>query len=139
MNHAGVRIIAVGDPDQSIYGFTGAKPGLLRTLETFPNVEAIRLKLNYRCADQIIAASKTLLPHPGEFQSHDGRQGKILIYELECDVRGQADYALGLLFRHCSNKTHPGNLAISPCSTERSTKESRSPKPQMPWASNIFG
>ena len=28
MNKAGVRIIAVGDPDQSIYGFTGAKPAL---------------------------------------------------------------------------------------------------------------
>ena len=62
MNKAGVRIIAVGDPDQSIYGFTGARPGLLRTLEALPNVEAIRLKLNYRCADQIIAASRTLLP-----------------------------------------------------------------------------
>ena len=30
MNKAGVRIIAVGDPDQSIYGFTGAQPWLLK-------------------------------------------------------------------------------------------------------------
>jgi ATP-dependent DNA helicase Rep/DNA helicase-2/ATP-dependent DNA helicase PcrA len=92
---AGVRIVAVGDPDQSIYGFTGAKPGLLRTLETYPTVIALRLKLNYRCADQIIAASRALLPDPAEFKSHDGRQGTIVIYQLECDVRGQADYALG--------------------------------------------
>src|SRR5581483_11899333 len=97
MNKAGLRIIAVGDPDQSIYGFTGAKPALLRTLQTLPNVEAIRLKLNYRCADQIIAASQTLLPEPGDFQSHDGRQGEIRIYETELDVRGQADYALGTI------------------------------------------
>jgi superfamily I DNA/RNA helicase len=93
MNKAGVRIVAVGDPDQSIFGFTGAKPSLLRTLEALPNVKAIPLKLNYRCADQIIAASKTLLADPGEFQSHDGRQGEIRIYELKRDVRAQADYA----------------------------------------------
>lgn len=94
MNKAGVRIIAVGDPDQSIYGFTGAQPWLLKALAGLPNVQAVRLKLNYRCADQIIAASKTLLPAPSEFKSHDGRQGTILFYQLGCDVRGQADYAL---------------------------------------------
>ncbi len=94
MNKASVRIIAVGDPDQSIYGFTGAQPWLLKALASLPNVQAVRLKLNYRCADQIIAASKTLLPDPAEFKSHDGRQGTILFYQLGCDVRGQAEYAL---------------------------------------------
>jgi ATP-dependent DNA helicase Rep/DNA helicase-2/ATP-dependent DNA helicase PcrA len=79
MNKAGVRIIAVGDPDQSIYGFTGAKPALLRALQTLPNVEPVRLKLNYRCSDQIITASKSLLAEPGDFQSYDGRQGEIRI------------------------------------------------------------
>ncbi len=58
MNKAGVRIIAVGDPDQSIYGFTGAQPWLLKALAALPNVQAVRLKLNYRCADQIIAGLK---------------------------------------------------------------------------------
>jgi ATP-dependent DNA helicase Rep len=89
------RIVAVGDPDQSIYGFTGAKPALLRRLAGLPGVESIELKLNYRCADQIIAASKTLLENPADFQSHDGRQGEIRIYGIKQDVRGQADYALG--------------------------------------------
>ena len=94
MNKAEVRIIAVGDPDQSIYGFTGAQPWLLKTLAGLPSVQSVQLKLNYRCADQIIAASKTLLPDPAEFRSHDGRQGTILFYELGCDVSGQAEYAL---------------------------------------------
>jgi len=94
MNKAGVRIIAVGDPDQSIYGFTGAKPALLRTLQALPNIQPIQLKLNYRCADQIIAASQNLLPEPGDFRSHDGRQGEIRIYQTKQDIRGQADYAL---------------------------------------------
>jgi ATP-dependent DNA helicase Rep/DNA helicase-2/ATP-dependent DNA helicase PcrA len=115
MNKAGVRIIAVGDPDQSIYGFTGANPALLKALERFPGVEAVRLKLNYRCADQIIAASKTLLTDPPDFQSHDGRQGEILVYELERDVRGQADYALGTIVPALlkqNAKWKPGDIAL---------------------------
>jgi len=115
MNKAGVRIVAVGDPDQSIYGFTGAKPGLLRTLEAYPSVTALRLKLNYRCADQIIAASKTLLPDPAEFKSHDGRQGTILFYKLECDVRGQAEYALGKIVPALlqeNKEWKPGDIAM---------------------------
>lgn len=93
----GVRIVAVGDPDQSIYGFTGAQPGLLRALAMLEDVEAVTLKLNYRCADSIIAASKVLLPAPGDFRSHDGRAGEIRIHRLECGFRQQAEYALGKL------------------------------------------
>jgi ATP-dependent DNA helicase Rep/DNA helicase-2/ATP-dependent DNA helicase PcrA len=91
----GGRIIAVGDPDQSVYGFTGAKPGLLRALGSLRGVDSIRLKLNYRCADRIIAASKTLLPEPAEFRSHDGRAGEVHFHRLQRNVPGQAEYALG--------------------------------------------
>lgn len=112
---AGVRVIAVGDPDQSIYGFTGAKPSLLRTLSELPSVEPIRLRLNYRCADCIIAASMTLLPEPAEFHSHDGRIGEIQIHRLERDVRQQADYALGTVVPEllATNPSwRPGDIAL---------------------------
>ncbi|WP_231422231.1 ATP-dependent helicase [Pseudomonas sp. Leaf59] len=94
---AGVRVIAVGDPDQSIYGFTGAKPALLKALAEDPRMQAVTLKLNYRCADRIIAASRTLFPDRANFQSHDDRQGEIRIHKLERDLTGQAKYALETL------------------------------------------
>jgi len=94
---AGVRIIAVGDSDQSIYGFTGAKPALLRTLAVHRRMQAIALKLNYRCADSIIAASRALLPEPADFRSHDGRVGEIRIHRLERSIQKQAQYALETL------------------------------------------
>ena len=97
MNLAEVRIIAVGDPDQSIYGFTGAKPRLLRDLYDMPDIERIQLKLNYRCATRIIAASKTLLENPPDSESHDGREGLITIHEVGGDVDAQARYALETL------------------------------------------
>jgi ATP-dependent DNA helicase Rep/DNA helicase-2/ATP-dependent DNA helicase PcrA len=94
MLEADVRIIAVGDPDQSIYGFTGAKPSLLRDLHVMPQVEGIQLRLNYRCATQIIDASKALLDVPPNSESHNGRQGAIMIHEVGENVDGQACYAL---------------------------------------------
>ena len=115
MRKAGVRVIAVGDPDQSIYGFTGANPGLLKALGKLPGVRTVRLKLNYRCADQIIAASKALLTDPADFKSHDGRQGEIRIYELERGIRGQADYALGTVVPALLKQNSgwmPGDIAL---------------------------
>lgn len=112
---AGVRIVAVGDPDQSIYGFTGAKPALLKALAAHRRMEAITLKLNYRCADRIIAASMALLPEAAEFRSHDGRAGEIHIHRLERNILEQAKYALGELvpaLLKANASWMPGDIAL---------------------------
>jgi DNA helicase-2/ATP-dependent DNA helicase PcrA len=44
----GVPLFAVGDPDQSIYGFTGADGTLLQELAERDDVERVQLQLNYR-------------------------------------------------------------------------------------------
>lgn len=52
---------------------------------------------------------------PGEFQSHDGRQGEIFIYQLKRDVRQQADYALGTLVPVMLKENpgwQPGDIAM---------------------------
>ena len=90
---SGVRIIAVGDPDQSIYGFTGANPELLRNLSKLPSVEPINIKLNYRCGEQIILASKSLLKNPPTYKAFDGKKGEVLFYHTAKDLSGQAQIA----------------------------------------------
>lgn len=115
MNRAEVRIIAVGDPDQSIYGFTGAKPSLLRNLYDMPDIERIQLKLNYRCATRIIDASKALLVHPPDSESHDGREGLITIHKVGGDVDAQARYALKTLVPQMldeNSEWKPGDIAF---------------------------
>lgn len=104
MNRTNVRIIAVGDPDQSIYGFTGAKPSLLRDLYDLPDIERIQLKLNYRCATRIINASKALLENPPDSESHDGREGLITIHKVGGNVDAQARYALETLVPEMLNE-----------------------------------
>lgn len=112
---AGVRVIAVGDPDQSIYGFTGANPALLKSLAQDLRVDGITLRMNYRCADRIIAASRSLFHNRDEFRSHDDRQGEIRIHKLERDLAGQARYALETLVPALldANPTwKPGDIAL---------------------------
>lgn len=78
---AGVRLIAVGDPDQSIYGFTGANPELLRDLSVFPNVESVPLTLNYRCGKTIVASSMVTLGEDRGYTAAGEHDGAITFWE----------------------------------------------------------
>jgi DNA helicase-2/ATP-dependent DNA helicase PcrA len=55
------QLFAVGDPDQAIYGWTGSRPELLDELVAAPGVRSVRLAVNYRCGQEIIARSKRML------------------------------------------------------------------------------
>jgi len=68
-----IRLFAVGDPDQSIYGFTGARPELLRELSKLEGIKEIPLHFNYRCGKTIIQASKIAL---GEARSYESKNDK---------------------------------------------------------------
>ena len=88
---AGLRLFAVGDPDQSIYGFTGAEPQLLETLSSRDDVETVRLRLNYRCGSSIVTASNVALGEERDYSAVDGaEQGTIYFHP---QVGGYSDYA----------------------------------------------
>ncbi len=59
-----IKIFAVGDSDQSIYGFNGAIPDYLYELSKSPKVLPIELKTNYRSHQDIIDASLEGLNQP---------------------------------------------------------------------------
>ncbi len=56
-----IEIFAVGDPDQSIYGFSGAIPDYLLELYTREDIIPIKLKNNYRSNQDIIDGSEVVL------------------------------------------------------------------------------
>jgi len=56
------HLFVVGDDDQSIYRFRGARPEfLLRFPEDFPNVKRVLLETNYRSTNQVISFSNGLI------------------------------------------------------------------------------
>lgn len=56
------NIFAVGDDDQSIYGFRGAAPGMLkRFIREHPRIRQISLNINYRCPESILHVSEKLI------------------------------------------------------------------------------
>lgn len=90
---SGVRLFAVGDPDQSIYGFTGADPTLLENLSKQPGIEAIRLKTNYRSAQTIVKLAEVALQvERGYTTVTTAPQGSIYAYHCPEGIRHQADY-----------------------------------------------
>ena len=61
----GVKLYAVGDVNQSIYGFNGGYPEFLKELTDYDDINTIRLSANYRSSQHIIDASlEALQPTP---------------------------------------------------------------------------
>lgn len=80
---AGMRLFAVGDADQSIYGFTGAHPELLQDLSNRVDVETVGLQLNYRCGTSIVNASSYALGEQRHYQAVDGAVDGTIFFHPE--------------------------------------------------------
>ncbi len=58
------NLAVVGDDDQSIYGFRGARPEvMLKFKEHYPDVKFVRMNTNYRSCSGIIQAADWLIQH----------------------------------------------------------------------------
>jgi DNA helicase-2/ATP-dependent DNA helicase PcrA len=56
------NVFAVGDDDQSIYGFRGAVPEIMQRFpKDYPGTEISYLSVNYRCSHDIVECSKRLI------------------------------------------------------------------------------
>lgn len=75
-NDAAIKVFAVGDPDQTIYDFTGANPKYLEALAARDDFEETRLKFNYRSGQRLIDASQAALApaRPRGYVAHDSQK-----------------------------------------------------------------
>ncbi|TKB56113.1 DNA helicase II [Ferrimonas aestuarii] len=77
------NVMIVGDDDQSIYGWRGAKiENLNKFLDDFKGSEVIRLEQNYRSTGNILKASNTLIANNAERMGKelwtDGSDGELI-------------------------------------------------------------
>ena len=111
------RFTAVGDDDQSIYGWRGATIENLRRLpEEYPSLKVIPLEQNYRsttsilrAANEVIAANPKLFPKKLWSEHGDGEPVRV----VECD--GEEHEAERAVARIQSLRGNDGRVKFSDC------------------------
>ena len=112
MKETGIEVFAVGDPDQSIYGFTGANPAYLRDLADDSAVHRVDLDMNYRSAQRIIDGSQVALAQgePREYKSaRDGAVGELFFLHCSGGLGQQADLVATEIIPGLVQKGVPGD------------------------------
>ncbi|MBF0098219.1 MAG: UvrD-helicase domain-containing protein [Magnetococcales bacterium] len=102
------NICVVGDDDQSIYSWRGARlDNILRFKEDFPNVQLVRLEQNYRSTGNILRAASHLIDHNRERMGKTlwtaGVEGDRLHYYQAEDGEDEARFVAAETARLCSD------------------------------------
>jgi ATP-dependent DNA helicase Rep len=114
----GNGLTAVGDDDQSIYAWRGAKPENLVQLETdFPSLNLVKLEQNYRSMGRILALANHVIQHnPRPFEkrlwSELGLGDPITIISAENDEREAEKVVAGLMQHRFQHQTPYSDYAI---------------------------
>ena len=58
----GGRLIAVGDSNQCIYGFSGSDPDSFRAIQSIPNTVSMPLSISYRCPESVVKFAQNIVP-----------------------------------------------------------------------------
>lgn len=107
----GMRLFAVGDVDQSIYGFNGAYPELLQDLSQRDDVETVRLRLNYRSGSRIVTASNYALGEERDYEPADGAaEGTIYFHPRNGQYEHHAAYLFSDLLPEIQERLPDLNL-----------------------------
>lgn len=111
------NLFVVGDDDQSIYGFRGAKPELMLYMkQEFPSLRTISLTVNYRSTEFITgAAARVILHNDTRFykrvQSFRGRGQNVHVQEI-LDEQEEAQYVTEEIQKKLDQGIKPGEIAV---------------------------
>ena len=111
------NLFVVGDDDQSIYGFRGAKPELMLYMkQEFPSLRTISLTVNYRSTEFITgAAARVILHNDTRFykrvQSFRGRGQNVHVQEV-LDEQEEAQYVTEEIQKKLDQGIKPREIAV---------------------------
>jgi DNA helicase-2/ATP-dependent DNA helicase PcrA len=108
---ANAELFAVGDPYQSIYGWTGSRPELLEELGRRPRVSVVQLDINYRSGNEIIRVSSRALGEEREIRGlREG--GTVTAHQVPEGFDGQLLAAAELIERYVATGTSYDAVAV---------------------------
>lgn len=110
-------IMAVGDDDQSIYSWRGAKiENMQRFTRDFPNCQTIRLEQNYRSTQTILDAANAVIDHNanrlGKKLWTEGERGASITLYSAYNERDEAHYIVSTLREWVRQGRHYQEVAI---------------------------
>jgi DNA helicase-2/ATP-dependent DNA helicase PcrA len=120
------RVFVVGDDDQSIYGWRGAKvENVQHFVRDFPRVRTVRLEQNYRSTGNILNAANGLIAHNqsrmGKKLWTDGENGKLLQLYTAFNEQDEARFVVDQVGQWLDNGRRADHSAI----LYRTTAQSR--------------
>lgn len=111
-------LTAVGDDDQSIYSWRGARPeNLMKLKDDYPNLRVIKLEQNYRSSQRILRCANAVISHnPHVFEKRlwsDLGLGDPLRVSVCKHTLDEAEWvAAEMMTRHYQKDTRWGDFAI---------------------------
>ena len=111
------NLYVVGDDDQSIYGFRGARPDILKAFEReYFNVTVMKLSQNFRCpaiivrnSAEVIKANKNRFDK--ELISASGKAGTMDISSVQ-DIRKENELVINRILKALSSGVSPDEIAV---------------------------
>jgi ATP-dependent DNA helicase Rep len=114
----GGTFTAVGDDDQSIYGWRGARPENLDQLGVdYPKLKIVKLEQNYRSVGNILTAANAVIavnPHTHEKRlwSQHGPGDRIRVREYDDEIEEAQGIARELMENHGASSMRWGHAAV---------------------------
>ncbi len=111
------QVFAVGDDDQSIYGWRGARvENMQQFLTDFPGARTIRLEQNYRSSANILKAANAIIARNGErlgknLWTEDGDGERIALYAAY-NEQDEARFVIERILEHVEGGGSASDCAI---------------------------
>lgn len=111
------NLFVVGDDDQSVYGFRGAKPGIMMEFKKdYPDTKQIVLDVNYRSTAHIVKGALRViknnrLRYPKEIRASKKADRCVHVQEVR-DVVEEAHYVLDRIRESIKSGERPEEIAV---------------------------
>jgi len=115
VDHTPTKLLAIGDTNQSIFGFAGTSPEYLRELENRSDMQpTIKLEMNYRSTQEVIDVSNSILPPHANYRSTKNEHGNCRVYEcMQVGMsKDQSWYIEKLIGKYRELGIEPEDIAI---------------------------